>query len=99
MKTLESKIIISAVLLLLNVLSGLLLTHRGRPYQNLPFNIHKLIALLTSVYLIVIFYKGLRGSSLNSQVVLYLITGILLILLLFVTGGLLSVAKVHPEWV
>lgn len=81
------------LLFLLIIISGIWLTKTGRPYQNIVFNVHKLISLLTVVLGAIMVYnlqKGLEISALATS--LMILAGIMFIILI-VTGGLLNLEK------
>jgi hypothetical protein len=81
------------LLFLLIIISGIWLTKTGRPYQNIVFNVHKLISLLTVVLGAIMVYnlqKGLEISGLATN--LMILAGIMFIILI-ITGGLLNLDK------
>lgn len=81
------------LLFLLIIISGIWLTKTGRPYQNIVFNVHKLISLLTVVLGAIMVYnlqKGLEISGLATS--LMILAGIMFIILI-ITGGLLNLDK------
>jgi hypothetical protein len=81
------------LLFLLIIISGIWLTKTGRPYQNIVFNVHKLISLLTVVLGAIMVYnlqKGLEISGLATS--LMILAGIMFIILT-ITGGLLNLDK------
>ena len=91
MNTTMTKLIAAGVLSVLTLLSGVWLSHSGKPYSTAIFTIHKLIAVATVVVIgmnIVNLYKSL---DIRSFVMLLMIAiSALFFLSLIVTGGLLS---------
>jgi hypothetical protein len=106
MSILTSKTAICGLLVLLTLISGVWLSHSGKPYNSMIFTIHKLIALATVIIIGVNVYHLLRVMDGNALVALSVIavTG-LLFLTLFISGallslipaGLLSLEKPMPE--
>lgn len=81
----------SGMLFALTLISGLWLSGTGKPYQSLPFNVHKMAAVITVVILAIVavgWYRLLDSRSL-SMLTLTLVAGLLL-LALVVTGSLLT---------
>lgn len=89
--TSATKLTAYGMLLVFTLLSGIWLSHSGKPYNSAIFTLHKLIALATLVVIgmsVVSLYKSLDMRTL----VMFLAIGIsaLSFLSLIVTGGLLS---------
>ena len=106
MSILTSKIAICGGLLLLTLVSGVWLSHSGKPFNSLIFTIHKLIALATVIIIGTNVYHLFRAMDGNTLVTLSVIAvSGLLFLALFVSGallslipaGLLNLAKPMPE--
>ena len=88
-----SKLIVTGLLLLFTLLSGVWLSHSGRPYNTVIFTIHKLIALGAVIFTVVTvqqLHTGVDTRALTIGVIV--ITG-LLFLSLFASGALLSIGK------
>ncbi len=97
MNTTTSKIIICGSLFLFTLLSGVWLSHSGRPLNTLIFTIHKLVALATVIVTGRNIY--LLSRSVDTQTFLLAaiaVTGVLF-LALFVSGALLSFEKSVPQ--
>ena len=90
METLE-KFTLPAVLLALTVVFGFWLSHAGKPYNGLLFNIHKLVALGCVVLAAIQFSKTLHASA--WQLVVVLAVAALCVVALFVSGALMSAGK------
>lgn len=89
-----SRFVLPGALLLTTYASGFWLTALGRPYQGLPFNLHKLIALGAVVFAVVRFYDLFKGGPVPFVVLLLMMLGIASVVALFATGALLSVGSV-----
>jgi hypothetical protein len=85
-----SRFVLPGALLLITYVSGFWLTALGRPYQGLPFNLHKLIALGAVVFGVLRFVGLLRGGPVPFVVVVPAVLAIASVVALFSTGALLS---------
>ncbi|MBN2503123.1 MAG: hypothetical protein JXB38_20265 [Anaerolineales bacterium] len=75
---------------------GFWLSRSGKPYNGLLFNLHKLIALGTLIFLGVIVYRTNQAAPLDGLVwAVGILTG-LLFLGTMITGGLLDIDKPLP---
>lgn len=92
----EKKFILAGVVLVLVIVSGLWLSRSGRPLNVLILTIHKLIAVGGVVLLVITLYRLNQTTPLSSLEIAVTGVTILLFILLIVTGGLLSTAKVWP---
>ena len=91
MNTLTTKLIAAGLLFTFTLLSGLWLSHSGKPYNSVIFTIHKLIALATIIMIGISVFNLYKALDLQTFVVLVLIAASgLLFLALLITGGLLS---------
>jgi hypothetical protein len=91
MNTTTTKLIAAGVLSVFTLLSGVWLSHSGKPYNTAIFTIHKLIAVATVVVIgmsIVNLYKSLDIRTF--VVFLGIAISVLFFFSLVVTGGLLS---------
>lgn len=81
----------SALLFVLTLVSGILLSLSGKPYPTLIFNIHKLIAVGTVFIIVRNIYRLQQAAPLRAFVGpgTLIITGVLF-LTLIISGGLLS---------
>ena len=88
-----SKIISSGLLFFFTIVTGIWLSNSGKPLNSLILNIHKLIALGSVIFIVIVIRNLLKNAG-SSQVLLSLIimTG-LFVLALFVSGALLSLGK------
>ena len=106
MTILTSKTTICGLLVLLTLVSGVWLSHSGKPFNSMIFTIHKLLALATVIIIGVNVYHLFRAIDGNTLVALSVIAvSGLLFLTLFISGallslipaGLLSLEKPIPE--
>lgn len=81
----------SALLFVITVTSGILLSHSGRPYPTVIFNVHKLIAVGAVFVIVRNIYRLQQAAPLRAYVGpgALLITGLFFVALI-VSGGVLS---------
>jgi hypothetical protein len=90
--------ILCGSLFLFTLLSGVWLSHSGRPINGVLFTIHKLIALVTVITIGVIVYRLHQAGDIRAIVQLTAIpVTAILFLGLFVTGALLSRGMPLPQ--
>jgi hypothetical protein len=93
------RIIITAVIFLVIFLGGYILTHLGKSYSKILLSIHKLAALGVVVYLGIAIYQLRRTITFTLlQITSMVVTGVCL-LVLFITGALLSLDKAMPSFI
>lgn len=80
---------------LITVVFGFWLGKIGKPYNGILFNIHKLIALGTVIFMSIQFYKILK--VIEPQLVISIIAVSICVLTLFTSGALLSIGNVKFE--
>ena len=93
------KIIINGFLFLITIGTGILLSRSGKPLNKLIFNIHKLIALVSVIFLITLFYNLYRSFEVNFILLFLIIIMGLFILSVFITGVLLSFDKTENKFI
>ena len=91
MNTTATKLIVAGLLFLFTLLSGIWVSHSGKPINIAIFTIHKFIALATMIVLAISFYNLYKALELHTFIELAVIvpTG-LLFLALIITGAVLS---------
>ena len=91
MNATTTKLILAGLLFLFALLSGIWVSHSGKPINVVIFTIHKLIALATVIVIAMSVYDLYKALDLRTFIELAVIvsTG-LLFLALFITGALLS---------
>ena len=88
-----SKMISAGMLLVVSIGTGFWLSSYGKPFNSALFNIHKLIALATAIYTVMVVRNLLKGIDPSAFVrVMAIALGVSLILL-FGSGILLSLGK------
>jgi hypothetical protein len=91
MNTLTSKPILTGILFLITLGSGLLVSNAGRPLHSGLFGLHKLVALATTILLGFSLYRMARsGDTLSALVISVLVLTAVLFLALFASGVLMS---------
>ena len=98
MHTLSSKLIAAGVLFLAALVSGVFLNRAGRPLNATIFGLHKIVALVTVVLLVVVSVQLYKSGETRAALELgaMILTGVCL-LALFVSGALLSFERSLPE--
>lgn len=93
----DLKFIATIILFLLMILSGMMMTRKGKPYNVFLFNVHKLLSLgaLVLIVLTVISYSNEFRLTTTYLLLMILSAGIFIILL--ITGGLLNAKKETPS--
>lgn len=82
-------------LFILTLAFGFWLSHLGKPYNGILFNIHKLIALGAVVVMAIQMVKLLRGMETQALVIVLLVVAALCVISLFVSGALMSAGKLE----
>jgi hypothetical protein len=88
---LANRFITSGILFLLTLVFGFWLSHAGKPYNGLLFNVHKLIALGCVVLAGIQFSKTLHAP--NGLLIALLAVLALCVIVLFASGALMSAGK------
>ena len=98
MNTIISRFVIAGVLFLFTLISGVWLSHSGKPLNMAIVTVHKLIALATVIVISVNIYHLYRALEFRTfiELVVIAVTG-LLIIALFISGAFLSLGKPLPE--
>lgn len=78
---------------LLTVVSGIWLSHSGKPYQAGIFTVHKLIALGGVVFMVIQMVKMTKGAEVQALFVMLLVLAAASVLALFFTGAMMSIGK------
>jgi heme A synthase len=79
----------------LTIGSGIWLSNTGKPYKGSIFNIHKLIALAAVILTVVLVRSLLKDVDLCTYTGVLIILSGLFVLILFITGALLSNEKLQ----
>lgn len=78
---------------MLTVAFGFWLSHLGKPYNGILFNIHKLVALGAVIVAISQLFKMFTVANPISLVIAFLILAAIFTLVLFASGALMSAGK------
>ena len=96
MGTTQSIIVGAGLFFLFIFLSGIWLSHSGKPLNVIILTIHKLISLAAVVFLVITIYQINRVANLNTiELTAGVVTGLFL-LGTIISGGLLSTGKPMP---
>lgn len=87
----KTTLILAGLLFLFTLLSGVWVSHSGKPINMVIFTIHKLIAIATIIFIALSVYNLYKALDLRTfiQLAVFVFTG-LLFLALIITGALLS---------
>jgi hypothetical protein len=88
-----SHYIIPVVLFLLTIIFGYAVSRKGKPYNSLLFNIHKLVALAGVVLAGYQIYRAGPDAEPGSAAILLLVAGVVCVAALFASGALMSLDK------
>ncbi|HNT25809.1 MAG TPA: hypothetical protein PKM21_15675 [Anaerolineales bacterium] len=96
MNATQLRIAITAGLFLCIFAFGFWLSRSGKPYNQVLFTTHKLVALGAVIYLAAIGYKAHQITPFNPAQIFFIALTVACVLALFVTGALLSLDKAVP---
>ena len=85
------------VLFVLCLPAGFWLLKIGKPYQTGIINLHKLIALGSAVLMLYSLYMRSREGDSLVPLITFFIGGIMLVILSFASGALISIGKPAPR--
>ena len=91
------RMLIATVLLVLTVVTGIVTSNRGKPYPNLLFWFHELLAFSLTFYTLFFIIGLLRMASVELALILLLLVGGLSIVALFVSGALISMGRISQD--
>ncbi len=98
MNAVLSKFGVVGLVFALVFVSGFWLSHLGRPYSTLFFNVHKLVALTGVIVLGVLIYQARDTARLDAAAVAALVFAAACCLAMIVTGGLQNIEPPLPAW-
>jgi hypothetical protein len=90
-----SKFVLPIIAFVLTLAFGFWLSHLGKPYNGLLFNVHKLLALGVVVAAIVQLTKVLKNADSLALIIVLLVVAALCVIALFASGALMSI---HSCW-
>lgn len=89
-----SKFVLPIVAFILTLVFGFWVSHLGRPYNGLLFNVHKLIALGAVIATIVQLTKVLKNANALVLIIVLLVVAALCVIALFASGAFMSIGNV-----
>ena len=89
-----SKFVLPGIAFVLTLAFGFWVSHLGRPYNGLLFNVHKLIALGAVIATIVQLTKVLKNANALVLIIVLLVVAALCVIALFASGAFLSIGNV-----
>ena len=98
MNTMQTKIIAASLLFLLVFLTGFWLTRTGKPYAQILFTLHKLIALGAVIYLSTVIAGVNQSAPLQAGQWLAVAAAVVCAAATIISGGLLSVEGGMPPF-
>lgn len=90
-----SLLLCTGVLFIVTVIFGFWLSHLGKPYHQILFNVHKLIALAVVVLVGLEFSKLLKSGNVESKIILLVIFFAVMVISLFASGAIMSLDKLN----
>ncbi|HPR30835.1 MAG TPA: hypothetical protein PLK12_02015 [Prolixibacteraceae bacterium] len=93
MKTIESKLIVTGILFLLMLVTGVVVKKAGKPYPVVLLSIHKIISLLAAVSAVLTVIQLYRQVESGFWVWLLMVVSGLVFMLSFSSGTILSIEK------
>lgn len=90
---LTGKLILSGVLTILIIGTGIWVSSLGRPINTRVLTVHKLVAIAFSVLTTVVVIGLLKTSQIQSVSLIFLIIAGIAVIVLFATGAILSFEK------
>ena len=89
-----SKFVLPVVAFVLTLVFGFWVSHLGKPYNGLLFNVHKLIALGAVIASIVQLTKVLKNADSLALIIVLLVVAALCVIALFASGAFMSIGNV-----
>jgi hypothetical protein len=87
------RMISDGIIYLLTAGFGICLSSLGKPYNAIIFTIHKVIAVISVVLIVLLFINLIQDTQTQALVMFLLIVAGISILALFATGALMSMGK------
>jgi hypothetical protein len=88
-----SQFTLPAVAFLLTLVFGFWLSHSGKPYNGILFNVHKLIALGAVVATVIQLSSLLQSANALALIIVVLVVAVTSVVALFASGALMSMDK------
>jgi uncharacterized membrane protein YadS len=91
------KFIAPGIAFLLTLAFGVWLSHSGKPYNGILFNIHKLIALGAAILTAGQLFRVLKDTGIQVVPILLIVIAVACVVALFATGALMSMEKMSYQ--
>jgi hypothetical protein len=92
-----SNFITPGIVFLLTLVFGFWLSHLGKPYNGILFNIHKLIALGAVIVTAMQVYNIFKAMELQSLIVILVIFAAICVVALFASGAFMSIGNLNYQ--
>jgi len=96
MEPMYTKMLIAVLLLPVILISGIYLRKRSRPYNNILFSVHKIVAVILIIFALLVLRNFLRNTSTDRLIIYLAISTAVLLLFSFITGALQSFERPLP---
>lgn len=93
-----SQFITPGVVFLLTLIFGFWLGEKGKPYNGILFNIHKLIGLGTVIITTMQIYGVLKNTEISSLLIVSIIIAGICVVTLFASGAFLSIGNLNYKF-
>jgi len=88
-----SKFLLPGIAFVLTLAFGFWVSHVGKPYNGLLFNVHNLIALGAVIATVIQLTKLLKGADALALIIVSLVVAALCVIALFASGALMRMDK------
>lgn len=92
-----SKFITPGIVFLFTLVFGFWLSHSGKPYNGILFNIHKLIALGAVIITTMWVYNAFKDTEPNVLIIILIVIAGVCIVALFASGAFMSVGNLNYQ--
>jgi hypothetical protein len=92
----DTKFLIAGIFFVLIILTGLWLSHLGKPINVFVMTVHKLISLAALVFLAITAYRIQQVTPMSPLAIIACAVTLFFFIIMIATGGLLSAAKPMP---
>ena len=99
MSTWQIRVVGVVLSFVLIILSGIWLSHLGKPYNTGVFTVHKMVGLAVGILLGVMVYQAHKATPLDAVQIVAIVITVLLFIGTVAAGGLLSVDLEVPAFV
>ena len=96
MEPMYTKMLIAVLSLPVILISGIYLRRRSRPYNNILFSVHKIVAVILIIFALIVLRYFLRNTSTDGLIIYLAILTAILLLFSFITGALQSFERPPP---